>query len=100
MGGLVVPAIFERLPIFELEVMYGELDGTFSKPPSGSLATGESARSSSTRLLVDSMSVWPLMVMPIECFWWMKWAVDCLEAPRLRCWHRRFVEETGFNHSL
>lgn len=37
MGGLVVPAIFERLPIFELEVMYGELDGTFPNHPADPL---------------------------------------------------------------
>ena len=32
MGGLVVPAVFEELP-FDLEVMYGELDGTFPNHP-------------------------------------------------------------------
>jgi phosphomannomutase len=32
MGGLVVPAVFAELP-FELEVMYGELDGTFPNHP-------------------------------------------------------------------
>ena len=32
MGGLVVPAVFEGLPI-DLEVMYGELDGTFPNHP-------------------------------------------------------------------
>src|SRR6476659_3083684 len=32
MGGLVVPKVFERLP-FDLEVMYGELDGTFPNHP-------------------------------------------------------------------
>ena len=32
MGGLVVPAVFEQLPI-ELEIMYGELDGTFPNHP-------------------------------------------------------------------
>ncbi|HEX5366756.1 MAG TPA: phosphomannomutase/phosphoglucomutase [Acidimicrobiales bacterium] len=32
MGGLVVPAVFAGLP-FELEVMYGELDGTFPHHP-------------------------------------------------------------------
>ncbi|MGI9608218.1 MAG: phosphomannomutase/phosphoglucomutase [Acidimicrobiales bacterium] len=32
MGGLVVPAIFDRLP-FDLEVMYPELDGTFPNHP-------------------------------------------------------------------
>ena len=33
MGGLVVPAVFERLPQMELEVMYPELDGTFPNHP-------------------------------------------------------------------
>jgi phosphomannomutase len=32
MGGLVVPRVFERLPC-HLEVMYGELDGTFPNHP-------------------------------------------------------------------
>ncbi|MCU1453995.1 MAG: manB [Acidimicrobiales bacterium] len=32
MGGLVVPAVFAALP-FDLEVMYGELDGTFPNHP-------------------------------------------------------------------
>ena len=32
MGGLVVPQVFARLP-FDLEVMYGELDGTFPNHP-------------------------------------------------------------------
>lgn len=32
MGGLVVPVVFEGLPI-DLEVMYGELDGTFPNHP-------------------------------------------------------------------
>jgi phosphomannomutase len=32
MGGLVVPIVFEGLP-FDLEVMYGELDGTFPNHP-------------------------------------------------------------------
>ncbi len=37
MGGLVVPAVFERLPRVELEVMYGELDGTFPNHPADPL---------------------------------------------------------------
>jgi len=37
MGGLVVPAVFERLPLLELEVMYGELDGTFPNHPADPL---------------------------------------------------------------
>jgi phosphomannomutase len=32
MGGLVVPAVFDGLPI-ELEILYGELDGTFPNHP-------------------------------------------------------------------
>jgi phosphomannomutase len=32
MGGLVVPAVFSALP-FDLEMMYGELDGTFPNHP-------------------------------------------------------------------
>lgn len=32
MGGLVVPAVFEGLP-FELDLMYGDLDGTFPNHP-------------------------------------------------------------------
>ncbi len=32
MGGLVVPAVFSELP-FDLEIMYGELDGTFPNHP-------------------------------------------------------------------
>jgi phosphomannomutase len=32
MGGLVVPAVFADLP-FDLEIMYGELDGTFPNHP-------------------------------------------------------------------
>lgn len=37
MGGLVVPAVFERLPQIHLEVMYGELDGTFPNHPADPL---------------------------------------------------------------
>jgi phosphomannomutase len=37
MGGLVVPAVFERLPMIELELMYGELDGTFPNHPADPL---------------------------------------------------------------
>ena len=32
MGGLIVPAVFSSLP-FQLEIMYGELDGTFPNHP-------------------------------------------------------------------
>ena len=44
MGGLVVPAVFERLPMIELEVMYGELDGTFPNHPADPLAARQPAR--------------------------------------------------------
>ena len=37
MGGLVVPAVFERMPQITLEVMYGELDGTFPNHPADPL---------------------------------------------------------------
>ncbi len=37
MGGLVVPRVFEGLP-FDLEVMYGELDGTFPNHPADPIA--------------------------------------------------------------
>ncbi len=37
MGGLVVPAVFERLPGVELEVMFAELDGTFPNHPADPL---------------------------------------------------------------
>lgn len=37
MGGLVVPKVFERLPQIELEIMYGELDGTFPNHPADPL---------------------------------------------------------------
>ncbi len=33
MGGLIVPVVFERLPMITLEVMYPELDGTFPNHP-------------------------------------------------------------------
>ena len=33
MGGLVVPAVFDRLNMIDLEIMYGELDGTFPTHP-------------------------------------------------------------------
>ena len=37
MGGLVVPVVFDRLPLVDLEVMYGELDGTFPNHPADPL---------------------------------------------------------------
>lgn len=37
MGGLIVPAVFDRLPMIDLELMYGELDGTFPNHPADPL---------------------------------------------------------------
>jgi phosphomannomutase len=37
MGGLVVPAVFARIPQVTLEVMYGELDGAFPNHPADPL---------------------------------------------------------------
>jgi phosphomannomutase len=37
MGGLIVPKIFERLSMIELEVMFAELDGTFPNHPADPL---------------------------------------------------------------
>jgi phosphomannomutase len=37
MGGLVVPAVFDRLPMIDLELMYGELDGSFPNHPADPL---------------------------------------------------------------
>ena len=33
MGGLIVPVVFSRLPMIDLEIMYPELDGTFPNHP-------------------------------------------------------------------
>ena len=33
MGGLIVPVVFERLPMMQLEVMYPDLDGSFPNHP-------------------------------------------------------------------
>ena len=42
MGGLVVPAVFAELP-FELEILYGELDGTFPNHPADPIQTENQA---------------------------------------------------------
>ena len=49
MGGLVVPAVFERLGVFELEVMYGELDGTFPNHPADPLQPANQTRPAGPR---------------------------------------------------
>ena len=42
MGGLVVPAVFDSLP-FRLEVLYGELDGTFPNHPADPIQPANTA---------------------------------------------------------
>ncbi len=39
MGGLIVPVVFERLPMIEVEVMYPELDGSFPNHPADPIQT-------------------------------------------------------------
>ena len=39
MGGLIVPVVFERLPMMEIEVMYPELDGSFPNHPADPIQT-------------------------------------------------------------
>lgn len=55
MGGLVVPAVFEGLP-FDLEVMYGELDGTFPNHPADPLNM-ENLRDLQARVVETSADV-------------------------------------------
>jgi phosphomannomutase len=37
MGGLIVPKVFERLPMVQLDVLFGELDGSFPNHPADPL---------------------------------------------------------------
>ncbi len=39
MGGLIVPVVFERLPMMDIEVMYPELDGSFPNHPADPIQT-------------------------------------------------------------
>jgi len=55
MGGLVVPRVFETLP-FELEVMYGELDGTFPNHPADPIQP-ENLRDLRARVLATGADV-------------------------------------------
>ena len=68
MGGLVVPAVLERLPGIELEVMYGELDGTFPNHPADPLqpANQRDLQTASRRARAPT-SVWPSTVTPTGC---------------------------------
>ncbi len=40
MGGLIVPVVFERLAMIDLEIMYPELDGTFPNHPADPIRSG------------------------------------------------------------
>jgi phosphomannomutase len=55
MGGLVVPAVFEGLPI-ELEVMYGELDGSFPNHPADPIQP-ENLRDLQARVLATGADI-------------------------------------------
>jgi phosphomannomutase len=55
MGGLVVPAVFKGLP-FDLEVMYGELDGTFPNHPADPIQA-ENQRDLQARVLAVGADV-------------------------------------------
>ncbi len=69
MGGLVVPAVFERLPMIDLEVMYGELDGTFPTTPPTRCNRPISAISAHACRAVGSMWVSHSMEMPTVSSW-------------------------------
>jgi phosphomannomutase len=56
MGGLVVPAVFEHLPQITLEVMYGELDGTFPNHPADPLQP-ENQRDLQARVVAGGFDV-------------------------------------------
>lgn len=55
MGGLVVPAVFAGLP-FDLEIMYGELDGTFPNHPADPIQP-ENQRDLQARVLATGADV-------------------------------------------
>ncbi len=55
MGGLVVPAVFARLP-FKLDLLYGELDGTFPNHPADPLQPANQ-RDLQARVIVTSADI-------------------------------------------
>ncbi len=57
MGGLVVPPVFDSLP-FDLEIMYGELDGTFPNHPADPIQP-ENLRDLQARVLETGADVGP-----------------------------------------
>ena len=66
MGGLVVPIVFKPLP-FDLEVMYGELDGTFPNHPADPIQL-ENLRDLVARVnATGPMSGWRSMATPTAC---------------------------------
>jgi uncharacterized protein YbaR (Trm112 family) len=76
MGGLVVPAVFEALP-FDLEVMYGELDGTFPNHPADPIQP-ENQRDLRARVSRWApMSASPSTATPTACSWSTNRASAC-----------------------
>ena len=67
MGGLVVPAVFERLDGVELDVMYAELDGTFPNHPADPCSPRTSATFAPGSCPVASISGSPSTAMPTGC---------------------------------
>jgi phosphomannomutase len=55
MGGLVAPKVFEKLPV-DLEIMYGELDGTFPNHPADPIQP-ENQRDLQARVLATKADV-------------------------------------------
>jgi phosphomannomutase len=84
MGGLVVPAVFDRLDMIDMEIMYGELDGTFPNHPADPIQPANQ-RDLQARV---STSVWRSTAMPIACSWWTSLVAPCRAAPRRRSWPR------------
>jgi phosphomannomutase len=93
MGGLVVPAVMERLPKVTLEVMYGELDGTFPNHPADPL---QPANQRTCRRVVSavSMSVWRSTAMR-RGSWSTRPAGASVVPRRRRCWLRRCCVHTS-----
>jgi phosphomannomutase len=88
MGGLVVPAVFERLEAFDIEIMYGELDGTFPNHPADPLQPANQRDLQARVLAGGSTWAWHLMVTQTAYFLSMKKVAACLAARQRHCWRR------------
>ena len=66
MGGLIVPKVFERLPV-DLEVMYGELDGTFPNHPADPMQPANQTTSRPGSRRPVPTSAWPSTATPTGC---------------------------------